>query len=289
MKKAFYFLMVSVFAGALVFGPAPSPITAATLVWQTTFNCNDWNEKMGLLDANVCAVGDGISGAGGWATSGHPNGDEITVAANNPAGAGGKGFRHWRGDGQNNNGGGLSINLPAPLPELWVRWYMRYQQGFTWAGGGPQYTKELYFNVDGRAPQHAVGFKGADSFGTTQFFPVSRNIDGGPGWLSGQHGSTGDGLFHVYEIHMKRDTNGVNGVWEAWIDGTRAVLATDVNWGGATFSWFVLGDNQYNPANGGDRYTDYDDLAVSATGYIGPIGGGTPTAPLAPANLRIVK
>ena len=113
---------------------------------------------------------------------------------------------------------------------------------------------------------YAVGFKSADGFGTTQFYPVSRNIDGSPGWLSSERGATGDGIFHVYEIHMKRDTNGSNGVWEAWIDGNRSVSATDVNWGGASFSWFVLGDNQYNPSNGGDRYTDYDDVAVSATG-----------------------
>src|SRR5512144_419349 len=119
-----------IFATVWVCIPAQTPFAQSSFVWQTTFNCNDWNQTMGLTDAAVCASGDGISGSGGWTTAGHPNGDEITVAANNPAGAGGKGFRHWRADGQNSNGGGINVNLPSPMPELWVRWYMRYQLGF---------------------------------------------------------------------------------------------------------------------------------------------------------------
>jgi hypothetical protein len=35
-------------------------------------------------------------------------------------------------------------------------------------------------------------------------------------------------------------------------------------------------------------YTDYDDIAIGFSGYIGPLGGApAPTGPSAPANLRI--
>src|SRR6186997_114660 len=81
-------------------------------VWQSTFNCNDWNTMMGLSDAQVCGAGDGLVGHGAWTTPGHRSGDEITAAANYPSGAGGKGFRHWRCDGFDCNGGGIKLILP---------------------------------------------------------------------------------------------------------------------------------------------------------------------------------
>jgi hypothetical protein len=87
-----------------------------------------------------------MSGYGGWAPSGHPAGDQITLAANNPAGGGGRGFRHWRGDGVNVNGGGISINFPGSYSEMWMRFYMRYQAGFQFS--------QLYYTKDRTALGH---------------------------------------------------------------------------------------------------------------------------------------
>lgn len=248
---------------------APRAADAPSLLFHTSFeSCPDWNQTMGLGDQAVCDNGDGLSGYGAWTTSSGKS-DEIVTDANNPGGGGGRGFRHWRNDGQNNNGGGLKVVLPSPVTEAWIRWYMRYEKGFAWKGGQPYYTKDLYFDLGG-APQQAVGWKGNDDFGTTTVYP-SRNIAGPPGWISTMKGSTGDGVWHAYEIHMKTDTNGRNGVFESWIDGTRTTVAHDVDWGGQSFRYFVAGENQNSPANGGDRYTDYDDFAVSTAGYIGPL------------------
>src|SRR5881296_3316998 len=92
-----WFLIVALAGWVCVSVQAPLTVGAASLLWQTTFNCpKDWTQSMGLADALVCAAGDGISGSGAWTSTGHPLGDEITLAANNPGGGGGRGFRHWR-------------------------------------------------------------------------------------------------------------------------------------------------------------------------------------------------
>jgi hypothetical protein len=268
-----------------------TPNAQTGLVFQTTFNCPEWNQSMGLNDSVVCNAGDRISGWGGWSTSSGMK-DQITSTANNPSGAGGRGFRHWRGDGQNNNGGGLVIQLPAPVQEVWVRYYMRYQAGFAWTNGAPQYTKEHYWNVGQRA-QFQFGFSSGSVYLHT-YEGSTPNMTSSKTWSSVNGGTTGDGRFHCYEYHVKMDTNGTNGIAEIWYEGTKVMTRTNANWsngGGATWSEFVLGDNQYNPSNGASMYTDYDDIAVSTTGYIGPLGGGTPTPPVpaAPSDLRIIR
>lgn len=286
MPKRVPYVLVGCAIAALGLLQSSNIQAAPAVVWQTTFNCGEWNETFGILENLVCGAGDGIAGWGAWTTGGHPNGDEITLAANNPGGGGGRGFRHWRGDGTNVSGGGLSVNLPAPYPELWLRVYMRYQAGFAWSQ--LNYSKELYFNVTGTAA-FTLGFHSADSFGIATISP-SRNILGGPGWTSTNGGATSDGQWHCYEAHVKTNTSGANGVAEAWIDGRQVVSARDVDFKMVPgWSYFGLGSNQATPANGGDRYTDYDDLAVSVAGQVGCTGGTVIAAPAAPTNVHVVR
>jgi hypothetical protein len=275
--------------------------SAPTIVWQTTFDCPEWNQTMGLGDADVCEVGDGIAGWGSWMLR-PSKPDSITAAANFPGGGGGRGFRSMRGDGVNQNGGALKITLPSLMTEVWVRWYMRYQAGFNWANGRPYYTKELYFNdMLTNAPVFVSGFS-FGNFGVNKVFPQpsdNMNSGGTPGsWNNIMGGPVGDGKFHAYEVHVKMDTNGSNGIAETWIDGVQVHRRTNVNWGGTSPGWlkgwsfFTVAINQSEIANNGvDMYTDFDDFAVSSSGYIGPIGGGTPqpTGPAPPLNLRITQ
>ena len=78
---------------------------AINLPWSTTYNCPDWAQSNGLYNVNC----DGLTGFGDWTCN---NGDgtireeQITAAANYPSGGGGKGQRHWLGDGVNNISGG---------------------------------------------------------------------------------------------------------------------------------------------------------------------------------------
>jgi hypothetical protein len=246
-------------------------------VFQTTFNCPDWDQFMGTLDSDVCSNGDGISGHGNWLMNGSP--DLITAAANNPAGGGGKGFRHLRGNGTNINGGGLQISLPTSVNEMWVRFYMRYSLGFQWSGGGPGYTKDHYwggcgsgciiFGIQGGA--WGINYNG----GTNH--PSSLN------WSASQGGATGDGLWHVYEYHVKQ--NGAAGTIEIWVDNVR-VLNKTADLGNTPWRDFALGENQSAVTGcvGTSCYTDYDDIAISTTGRVGPIGTVFPPAP---RNLRV--
>ena len=119
---------------------------SAATVFSTTFNCaSDWTGSMGLSDATVCANGDFILGYLNASAPSHPNGDEINATANNAAGGGGKGFRHWDGGNVRNSGGG-SIHILGftPQREMWIRYYARYQSGYDWSNG--PFMKMLYVN-----------------------------------------------------------------------------------------------------------------------------------------------
>jgi hypothetical protein len=93
--------------------------------WKTTFDCGEWSQATdwGNLDCDglVPASAGKCDGSGGL----------ITLDANNPEGGGGKGLRHWVGDGSNMHSGGIGFML-QPQKELWIRWYMKYEEGFKW-------------------------------------------------------------------------------------------------------------------------------------------------------------
>jgi hypothetical protein len=241
-------------------------------VFQTTFNCPDWNQRLGLSDAAVCSSGDGITGGGGWGTH---NGsvDQITTAANNPAGGGAKGFRHWVGDGLNSNGGGIVVSFGS-ISEMWFRYYIRFQSGFTWSRSINM--KTIYCNR-GRPGTFYFGLHYGSIGGHVE---VDRTGGGNKLsdllWSQWQGGWAGDGNFHVLEVHAKMNTTGASsdGILEYWLDGTRIYTNSMVHFAnttGATFSNCLVGSNQNAPQNGADAYVDFDDIAVSTTGYIGPI------------------
>ncbi|MFZ3066075.1 MAG: fibronectin type III domain-containing protein, partial [Nitrospirota bacterium] len=99
---------------------------AVNLPWSTTYNCPEWKQADGNPNC------DGLTAYGGWVTTDGKE-EQITSAANYPGGAGGRGQRHWLGDGSANNSGGTKIEFTSPQSELWIRWYMRFQTGFTWS------------------------------------------------------------------------------------------------------------------------------------------------------------
>jgi hypothetical protein len=87
----------------------------------------------------------------------------------------------------------------------------------------------------------------------------SVNIPSSAKWAD-----TPAGQWHLYEYHVKQD----GGVVEMWVNDQLVLSRTGVNLGTAAWSYFALGENQCCPSTGG--YTDYDDIAVSTTGRIGP-------------------
>lgn len=240
--------------------PPPAPTTTATpgeVLFQTTFDIPAWKQGRG---SDPLPADDAIRHHGDWTARGQA--DEITPAANNPAGGGGNGFRHYRGIGTNVTGGGIKITMPKPLTEMWVRQCMRWSPGFAWRGGSPSYTKDHYWNVGGSNFLIFGHQGGAWGLHTAH---GSTNIPSSVDWSDTQGGAVGSGKWNCFEYHVKQ--NGANGVVEMWVDGKLALTRT-VNLGSTPWSYLAIGENQSDVSVGG--YTDYDDFAVSATGRIGP-------------------
>jgi hypothetical protein len=205
-------------------------------------------------------------------TTSNGRGWQVTSAANYSGGAGGNGFRHWRGDGTNNLSGGITITLPSSYTELWLRWYMRYQSGFAWTpAGNPLYTKDIYGSEGG--DYWIYGIQGA-GWGLTDISSANHS-NGAMDWSDLMGGNTGDGLWHCHEFHINRAGAGA-GVIEVWIDDVQYVNATGLTLSNTSMSSFRIGSNQDEVTGAGaaDYYTDYDDFAVSDTARIGPLGGG---------------
>jgi hypothetical protein len=272
---------------------APAAEAAVTLPWSTTYNCPDWTQS------DWSPVGcDGLGVHGGWTCD---NGDgtvreeQITAAANYPGGVGGRGQRHWKGDGINNVSGGMRIVFESPQSELWIRWHMRYERDLEW--NTLVQDKILYIDV-GTHPFLIFGYQWSDE--------VGFNADGNPyysgtgkGWntimINGTTDARGnkmsDGQWHLYEIHIRMDTNGSNGVGEAWIDGIQRVSGQDMDFGGqagkAGWSVVAVGENNNRLTTTRCMYVDFDDFAIRTTGPIGPVGPADTTAPAAPSNLTV--
>ena len=64
------------------------------------------------------------------------------VAANNGEGDGGMGMRTWNGDGTNIDSAPVRFVFPSQEPEIWLRWYQRYESAF--ACGSLNYDKVFY-------------------------------------------------------------------------------------------------------------------------------------------------
>jgi hypothetical protein len=233
--------------------------------WSTTFNCNDWTSPEQALSC------DGLTSGGGWrCNQGGEFHEQIIPDANNPAGGGGRGQRHYVGDGTNVNSGGTLVSFNQAQPELWVRWYMKYSPGFRWKS--IDYQKILYFHTDAPGTDVLPEWHGPDGF------RVYAQNGGGDyscencGWGTLNKGDAADGLWHWYELHLRMDTNGQNGIVEAWIDGVQILNRTDADLG-TRAGWYsiLIGSNQRSPLNGGCAYIDYDDIAVGNAGYIGPV------------------
>ncbi|MFC1884328.1 hypothetical protein ACFL2O_06135 [Thermodesulfobacteriota bacterium] len=202
----------------------------------------------------------------------HGQKEEITQNANYPYGKGGCGQRHWVGDGSNKNSGGTALKFNSPQKELWIRWYMRYEKGFKW--NKLHYDKILYIRSRKKNNAAIVEWYGSNGFDIYAQAAGGRYPCRQCGWLSTMRSMRSDGKWHYYEIHIKMDTNGRDGVSEAWIDRRKIMSNKNVNFGSVSgWTWFTIGSNQALPDNGRCMYVDFDEIYVSNTGRIGPVMG----------------
>lgn len=215
---------------------------------------------------------------------------EVTAAANNPNGDGGMGLRIWISDGENNNSKDPAIVLTQSEPEFWVRWYMRFEAGFAWTGGNPNYHKIL----DMWETHPAGGNRWIFDSDTLEYvlWRAGMNIAATPAGNSWQDvfGTTSDGLFHMFEYHFKADTvAGNDGIFQAWIDGNLVINRNNLNLTDGNPNegprHIDISLNQRWAANGAGSpmYVDFDDFAfytetppntdASSNPWIGPLNG----------------
>ncbi|WP_299077906.1 fibronectin type III domain-containing protein [uncultured Paraglaciecola sp.] len=189
----------------------------------------------------------------------------VVTAAANPNTLSPYGARFWNDDGTNAVTPKAKINLEAAEPELWVRWYMRYQPGFAWSSGNPNYDKTIYFWENGPGGvsilfEHASGtFMILSGSGAFTEVPASPTIS----WQD-VFGATSDGLFHLFEMHVKMDTDGTDGIAQAWIDGVKIIDSSTADFNGML--GIKRGDfhsNQSSVSNSGPEYIDYSDMEWS--------------------------
>ncbi len=261
-----------------------------SLPWSTTYNCSDWNAYSEPLNC------DGMSkGLADTCVDGQY--EQITAAANYPHGGGGKGQRHWLGDAVNDCTGGITLSVN--LTEFYMRWYMRWQPGFKWSSyqgykviylydssGGTRASGYLNMpEVSGNSGWNIDYYNERDS---THYFDIGQNH----GWLYIHPNGQADGSWHCYEAHFKAESAGQrNGVYQLWLDGVLVADYHTVNYDltskGAYWKTIIVGSNQKVAANGRCMYVDYDDIAISLTGPIGPIGWGQ-NPPNTPFNVHLI-
>lgn len=283
------------FCCLLISGPAFAGITFIGGKWSTTFDYDYWkDDQYGRYE-----------GAGElpdyWAVSGGINHiydaetlDEITTDANHAAGGGGKGLRHYQGDGANTEGAGIRLFFAEQQPELWIRFYIKWQAGFKW--GSLTYDKLLRLHTPANTDYpvnftygaHAIpvlswadrlDIAGANLAGN-EWFKATNS-----GWatLFGPEGerresnlNPSDGRWVCLELYLKMNSNvGVyDGIAKLWIDGVLHHQETAIDFtqghAAALKGWarFAIGENQSRPDNANGpigyhiAYQDWDDLVI---------------------------
>jgi hypothetical protein len=266
-----------------IFSTTDICLAGVDLPWSTTFNCPDWTQGQ-LLSC------DGLATGGDWTCNGAKT--QITSDANHANGDSGKGVRFYIGDGSNVGSGNLLVKFNTPQKEFWIRWYMRYHEGFKW--NNISYDKILYIYTS--STQIIPIWYGWDGFSigaqnTSNYHPAKCT---GCGWITVMQGSTGDGRWHCYELHIKVDANSSDGVGELWIDGQQVISQTNVDWSNGEanarqgVTHLLFNSNQSSPNNGKPTPVDFDDIAVSDRGYIGPTNNFPSAIPAPPIGLRIL-
>jgi len=243
--------------------------------WEENFDYDfDWEQ-------GDSPFGD-FSGGGGWTCNPGEFGNQLIIDAKNPLSDGQRGFRHWQGDGTNNNAGGLNLVFQEKQKEFWIRFYHRYEEGFQWTYNEyhgmrvPHYDKILYIRTV--TPGNAV-FAHISTDGwriPTQSPSGVRAAGADRGWHWTMGGPQSHGNFVCHEYYFKMDTNGTNGIGRYWQNGELLIESFNITYSTldldnvqdrdleAREGWthFLVGSNQNRPDNGRCMYVDYDDIVI---------------------------
>lgn len=295
--KRFRLNLFVVFLFVLFLIPHYGYAAIGSLPWSTTFNCPEWDQGTDGWNTINC---DGLTSAvGDWYAAGH--GEQITSPANNPNGGGGRGQRHWMGAGGTGTAPGsgeIAYQFPSAT-NLYMRFYFRLQSGMPidqvhywkliYAYGGSESfyldteANGLSISLYDRSTRHTGGYGLDDVYGST----------------------TSDGSWHAMEVHFDLQ----NGIFEYWFypngqdNATPRYRSTSVNYRMSSLNLFKFPENhKASSLPSAAMYADFDDIAMSTTGRIGPLGssgggssggGTTPPPPTSTvdsvSNLHVVS
>ena len=261
-----------------------------SLPWQTTFDCPEWSQGSGSPNC------DGITSTGGDWDCGNGTGEQITTDANFPGGRGGRGQRHWLGSSADNSGG-LQIRFDTPQKEFWGRWYSRFQRGMDTTGRTMMF-KMLYLH--GAGTKYIGYLLFPETRDQVYYYEqngghvIHRSITGGFQTVYGS--GVSDGSWFRVDVHLKAETAGrSDGVLQVWINGRLIIDTKQAQFGSpGGFDGFLMGSNHKGHNDDPTcMYVDFDDIAISNTGYIGDISGGDVNegnvkGVPAPGNLKII-
>jgi len=229
---------------------------------------------------------------GDWsgANSADTLGNETNITSSAAHGTG-KGVRWYARNAKNDNSGLIYTWLSSAVNEIWFRFYMRFQSGFAWSSQSEM--KVIWFATDagGGYPPVIFGLsrascwdgRGGDERTDALYFWNQDHGDpdegvcgsSNTGFTAINGGSTGDGLWHCYEVHWKK-VDGSSDIEQVWIDGIlkldRQNLNLGTDWPKKLIEIFV---NIDAPNNDPSATVDLDDIAISSNGRIGPVSSIT--------------
>jgi hypothetical protein len=285
IRGAFIFIGSFVILGLML---APTSLFAQqSLPFAASYNCPAFTTNgqevipSGCTDiANSSWFGEPVDTTGCTDSSG-PHYSQLTAAANR-SGSAGLGARQWVGP-EYTNGFGIKF---TPTASVNIRWYERYDAGIN-LGGNPH--KDVYIRDTAASWQnYAIPEPGSQTGDyRIAITSVGSNINANP---PVSIPSLIDGNWHCYEVHL--DPKNVT----VWIDGTQVINNAISN--SNTWSAAVFGSNTVSAIqNTNCLPIDFDDIAITAGTYIGPVGsssgsggsggsGGGTTLP-APTDLHV--
>lgn len=272
----------------------PSLAHAVTLPFSTTFDCPESHGYSPVYGSGWQAgVGcDGFDRGGDNRCSPGELPSWISSDANMPGGGGGRGLKVYvGGPSRNNNSGGLALPLSQSYQQLWVRLYMKYPSGMRSTIGGEDWGHKILwiYGTENRAnilEPDPSGIKVWNQGQTSQVL-----LDSGWSWnqiwghATPGANLTADGQWHLWELYIKYDSGSHDGVQTVWIDNVQRLHQTGLNINTQGANRINIHTNQSGVEGGACVPIYFDDIAVSATGRIGPLGGTTYTVtPSAGAN-----
>ena len=263
-------IISAIFSGFLLF-PAATFAGTISLPWSNNLNCSPWtyNGSSENITSSGCTeftVASDYSACGTYAQA-------VADANDGNNDSSGVGIRQYVGSATGSSGqteatNGFYVTLPGST-SVNVRWYERYQSGFAWST--LSHHKDVYmWTADGT--QYVIPtpmYSGTNYVVATYSGGVNNNLAG----TISNFSNPGDGAWHLYELHATQ-----SGSIQMWVD-EKQIISQTVPAFSSGFGQVQFGSNIASANNSSCKAIDYDDLAITAGTYIGPVKGGSTPAP----------